>query len=211
MLEQFYEKDKIEVGIDEAGRGCLFGPVCVASVIWLNEDPIDGTVDKNYNIIDSKKCSQKKKNILKDYIKENCIGYSIELLDNEYIDKHNILESTLNCMHKCLDNITNKHNIDTILVDGNHFNIYEDKNDKMISYMCVIDGDNKYKSIAASSILAKTYRDEYIKKLVEDNPELKSYDIHNNKGYGTKKHIEAIKKYGITKWHRKTFGICKNY
>jgi len=82
---------------------------------------------------------------------------------------------------------------------------------KMISYMCVIDGDNKYKSIAASSILAKTYRDEYIKKLVEDNPELKSYDIHNNKGYGTKKHIEAIKKYGITKWHRKTFGICKNY
>jgi len=211
MLKQFYEEYKVEVGIDEAGRGCLFGPVCVASVIWVNEDPIDGTVDKNYNIIDSKKCSVKKKNILKDYIKENCIGYSIELLDNEYIDKHNILESTLNCMHNCLDKITINHNIDTILVDGNHFNIYEDKNGKMISYICVIDGDNKYKSIAAASILAKTFRDEYITKLVEDNPELKIYDIHNNKGYGTKKHMEAIKKYGITKWHRKTFGICKKY
>jgi len=211
MLKQFYEEYKVEVGIDEAGRGCLFGPVCVASVIWVNEDPIDGTVDKNYNIIDSKKCSVKKKNILKDYIKENCIGYSIELLDNEYIDKHNILESTLNCMHNCLDKITINHNIDTILVDGNHFNIYEDTNGKMISYICVIDGDNKYKSIAAASILAKTFRDEYITKLVEDNPELKIYDIHNNKGYGTKKHMEAIKKYGITKWHRKTFGICKKY
>lgn len=211
MLEQFYEKNKIEAGIDEAGRGCLFGPVCIASVIWLDEDPIDGNLYKDYKIIDSKKCSDKKKNILKDYIKDNSIAYDIQLINNNYIDKHNILESTIHGMHKCLDNITDIINIDNILVDGNSFNMYENKNGDMLSYICVIDGDNKYKSIAAASILAKTYRDEYIKNLVEENPELKLYDIHNNKGYGTKKHIEAIKKYGITKWHRKSFGICKKY
>ena len=208
MLKQFYEKDKIEVGLDEAGRGCLFGPVCVGAVIWLDEDPIKD--DKNYEIKDSKKVSEKKRILLKDYIKDNAIAYSIQLIHHEDIDKYNILNATMNGMHKCLDEITDLLSIDTILVDGNHFDFYSDNNDNYINHVCVIDGDNTYKSIAAASILAKTYRDEWINKLVDKNPELEKYDLRNNKGYGTKNHLDAIKKYGITEWHRKSFGICNS-
>ena len=207
-MKQFYEKDKIEVGLDEAGRGCLFGPVCVGAVIWLDEDPIKD--DKNYEIKDSKKVSEKKRTLLKDYIKDNSIAYSIQLIHHEDIDKYNILQATLRGMRLCLDSITDIINIDTILVDGNHFDFYSDKNDNYIDHVCVIDGDNIYKSIAAASILAKTYRDEWIQNLVKENPELEKYDLHNNKGYGTKKHLDAIKEYGITKWHRKSFGICNS-
>ena len=207
MLEQFYEQNKIEVGIDEAGRGCLFGPVCVAAVIWLDEDPIQD--DKNYEIKDSKKVSEKKRTLLKDYIKDNSIAYNIQLIHHNDIDKYNILQATLRGMRLCLDNITDIINIDTILIDGNHFDFYSDKNDNYIDHVCVIDGDNIYKSIAAASILAKTYRDEWIYKLVNENPELEKYDLRNNKGYGTKRHLDAIKQYGVTKWHRKSFGICK--
>lgn len=207
MLKQFYEKDKIEVGLDEAGRGCLFGPVCVAGVIWLDDDPIQD--DKDYEIRDSKKVSEKKRTLLKDYIKDNSIAYSITLVDHDDIDKYNILQATLRGMHQCLDNITDIINIDTILVDGNHFDFYSDQNDNYINHICVVDGDNTYKSIAAASILAKTYRDEWINKLVNENPELEKYDLRNNKGYGTKRHLDAIKEYGVTKWHRKSFGICK--
>ena len=114
-------------------------------------------------------------------------------------------------MHKCVDNITDQLNIDTILVDGNQFNFYMDKNGECINHKCIIKGDDTYKSIASASILAKVNRDNYINNLCEEYPELKKYDIHNNKGYGTKKHLNAIKEYGITKWHRKTFGICKEY
>ena len=204
-MKQFYEKDKIEVGLDEVGRGCLFGPVCVGAVIWLNEDP-----DPLLEIKDSKKVSDKNKTILRDYIKDNCIAYSIQLIHHEEIDKYNILQSTINCMHKCLDEITDIIDIDTILVDGNHFDFYSDKKDNYIDHVCVIDGDNTYKSIAAASILAKTYRDKWINDLVDENPILEKYDLRNNKGYGTKKHIDAIKEYGITKWHRKSFGICNS-
>ena len=204
MLKQFYEKDKIEVGLDEAGRGCLFGPVCVAGVIWLDEDP-----NPELEIRDSKKVSEKKRALLKDYIKDNAIAYSIVLVDHDDIDKYNILQATLRGMHQCLDNITDIINIDTILVDGNHFDFYSDRNDNYINHICVVDGDNTYKSIAAASILAKTYRDEWINKLVDENPELEKYDLRNNKGYGTKRHLDAIKEYGVTKWHRKSFGICK--
>ena len=204
MLKQFYEKDKIEVGLDEVGRGCLFGPVCVAGVVWLDNDP-----EPQLEIRDSKKVPEKKRTLLKDYILENSIAYSIQLVDNDYIDKFNILNSTMTGMHKCLDEITELLSIDTILVDGNHFEYYSDKYDNYINHVCVVNGDNTYKSIAAASILAKTYRDEWINKLVDENPELEKYDLRNNKGYGTKRHLDAIKQYGITRWHRKSFGICK--
>jgi len=206
MLEQYFEKDKLELGIDEVGRGCLFGPVVIASVIWLDIDP-----NPELEIKDSKKCSFKKIKELSEYIKNNSISYNIQFKDNNYIDKNNILESTLDGMRECVDNTIKHINIDTILVDGNRFHPYLDYNGDNIPHVCVINGDNTYKSIAAASILAKEYRDEYILNLVKDNPELEKYDILNNKGYGTKKHIEAIKKYGITKWHRNTFGICKKY
>ena len=201
MLEQFYEKDKIELGLDEAGRGCLFGPVCVAGVIWLDEDP-----NKDLEIKDSKKMSDKTRKILREYIESNAIGYNIQFVDNERIDKINILEASILGMNQCIDEIVKNKKIDTILIDGPQFNFYDG-----IPHVCINGGDNKYKSIAAASILAKTHRDEWIENIVRDNPELEKYGLLKNKGYGTKEHLEAIKKYGITRWHRKTFGICKKY
>ena len=207
MLKQFYEKNKLEVGLDEAGRGCLLGPVCIAGVIWLDEDPDDKIILK-----DSKKCSRKYREECYDYILDNCISYNIQLIDNDEIDKKNILQCSIDGMHLCLDEISKNINFDTILVDGNHFKCYYSKElDEYIYHRCVIKGDDTYKSIAAASILAKTYRDNYIEKLVRENPELEKYDIFNNKGYGTKKHLDAIEKYGITKWHRKTFKPCNQY
>ena len=201
MLEQFYESDKIELGLDEAGRGCLFGPVCVAGVIWVNEDP-----NPDLQIKDSKKMSEKKRKILREYIESNAVAYNIQFICSEEIDKINILEASILGMNKCIDEIIKTTKIDTILIDGPHFNFYDG-----IPHVCINGGDNKYKSIAAASILAKTHRDEWIENLVRDNPELEKYGLLKNKGYGTKEHLEAIKKYGITRWHRKTFGICKQY
>ena len=205
-MEQYYEKDKLELGIDEAGRGCLFGPVSVAGVIWLDEEP-----NPSIEIKDSKKLSLKKRLLAYDYILDNSIANNSVLIHHEDIDKDNILKSTIKGMHKCVDNILDYISIDTILVDGNQFKLYMDKNGECVDHHCIINGDNIYKSIAAASILAKVNRDNYILNLCEEYPELKKYDIHNNKGYGTRKHLDAIKEYGITKWHRKTFGICKEY
>ena len=205
-MEQFYEIGKIEAGVDEAGRGCLFGPVSIASVVWSNEEE-----DTNIVIKDSKKMNHKQKMIAYDYILDNSIANSHKFINNDEIDKTNILKSTIRGMHLCIDDIVDQLNIDTILVDGNQFDFYMDKNDNYINHECIVDGDNKYKSIACASVIAKVRRDNYILELCEEYPELKKYDIHNNKGYGTKKHIDAIKEYGITPWHRKTFGICKEY
>ena len=152
MLEQFYEKDKIELGLDEAGRGCLFGPVCVAGVIWVNEDP-----NPDLQIKDSKKMSEKKRKILREYIESNAIAYNIQFICSEEIDKINILEASILGMNQCIDEIVKVKKIDTILIDGPHFNFYDG-----IPHVCINGGDNKYKSIAAASILAKTHRDEWI-------------------------------------------------
>jgi len=204
MLKQYHTKDKIEVGIDEAGRGCLFGPVCVAAVVWLDEDPCPEIVLK-----DSKKCTEKFRKKCYDYIIENCQAYSIQLVSHEEIDKKNILECTINGMHSCLDEITEKITPDLILVDGDKFKQYYDKNsDDFLDHECVIKGDDTYKSIAAASILAKTYRDNYIVDLVEKNPYLEKYGIQKNKGYGTKVHMEALKEYGVIDGHRRSFKPC---
>jgi ribonuclease HII len=205
ILKQYHNKDNLEVGLDEAGRGCLFGPVCVAGVIWLSEDPEDSMVIK-----DSKKCSEKYRLKCYDYIKGNAIDYSIKMIDHQTIDKENILKCSLDGMHLCLDELSERNTFTSILVDGNHFySYYSKEQDDFIENECIIKGDNTYKSIAAASILAKTFRDNYILELVEQYPELKKYGIEKNKGYGTKQHIEAIKKYGITQWHRTSFAPCK--
>ena len=206
MLKKFHTENLKEVGIDEAGRGCLFGPVCVASVS-LN---MDGNPLIN-EIKDSKKLSQKKRDILYDIIKENSI-YSIQLINEEVIDKENILQATLKGMHLSLDELDMNTNIDLILVDGNHFPPYFSiTQDKFLKHQCVINGDNTYVNIAAASILAKVTRDRYIIDLCEKNENLKKYDLHKNKGYGTKKHMEAIKEFGIVEGHRKSFKPCSNY
>jgi len=203
MLKQYLDETKIEVGIDEAGRGCLFGPVTVGAVVWPHEDP-----EPYLEIKDSKKVSEKKRLLLKDYIEEHAVAWSVQFISHEEIDKTNILKETMKGMHQCVDDIRKQLEINTILVDGDKFNAYTDENLDYINHECIIKGDNTYKSIAAASILAKTHRDNYIYELVKQNKNLEKYALHKNKGYGTKIHMEAIKQYGPIEGHRLSFKPC---
>ena len=215
VLKIMYDLDTtiIEIGIDEAGRGPMFGRVYAGIVVLPKDNSFNHSQMK-----DSKKFHSKKKiEQVADYIKKNAIAWAVEYEDEQIIDKINILQATQSAMHKGITNVLSQlsklSNINydkiLILVDGNYFNPFTEK---PIKYKMIEGGDNKYTSIAAASILAKTERDKYINELCEENPELvHHYDINSNKGYGSKKHMDGIKQYGITKWHRKTFGICKEY
>ncbi|PLX12771.1 MAG: ribonuclease HII [Marinilabiliales bacterium] len=179
-----------EAGCDEAGRGCLAGPVVAAAVI----------LPKNYthaDLNDSKKLSEKQRNNLRAIIEKDAIAYAVEHFTNHEIDKYNILKSSILAMHKALDSLNSK--INHIIVDGNKFLQYKD-----IPHSCVIKGDGKFLSIAAASILAKTYRDEYMMKLHDKYPE---YNWKKNKGYPTKEHRKAISIHGIKDFHRKSFNL----
>tara|TARA_Y100000591_G_C21522437_1_gene540012 strand:+ start:87 stop:704 length:618 start_codon:yes stop_codon:yes gene_type:complete len=204
MLKTFYYENNLEAGIDEAGRGPLFGRVYTAAVILNPNETYDFTLIK-----DSKKLSEKRRLIAFDYIKEIAIDYSIDFMDEKDIDTYNILQATQKSMHRAIDNLSVRP--DNLLVDGNYFNAYFDKEKKdYIPHCCVKGGDNAYASIAAASILAKVSRDLYIEDLCKKNPFLDTkYNISSNKGYGAKVHMDGIKKYGITKWHRKSFAPCK--
>jgi ribonuclease HII len=196
----------LQAGIDEVARGCLAGPVYAAAVIWPNEFDDE---DNKIILRDSKKLSKKKRSILRDYIEENAIDFSVAFETNEVVDKINILKATHQAMHKAIRNLNVKP--DELLVDGNLFTTYFDEFGDIIPHECFIKGDDKFQSISAASILAKVYHDEYIEKLVDENPELEVYDWKSNMCYGTKKHIDAIKTHGLSKYHRKTFGICREY
>lgn len=203
-LKTFYDNSKLEVGIDEAGRGPLFGAVYIGAAILPPGD------DFNHSLMrDSKKLSERKRIIAYDYIKENAVDWAVFSYSEKKIDDINILAATLDGMHKVLDKLQVKP--EHILVDGNMFKPYW-LDDEIIPYTCIHGGDNKYTPIAAASIIAKVERDKYIENLCDENPTLEEYySIRSNKGYGAKKHIEGIEKYGITKYHRKTFGICKRF
>jgi ribonuclease HII len=224
MCERFYDdSNRYELCIDEAGRGCLFGRVYISCVV-LPKDPtsFDGT-----DIKDSKKFSSKKKiNQVSEYIKENAFAWHTEYVDAEEIDRINILQCVIKGMHNCikhtidklkeLDNTVNFNDI-TAVIDGNYFKPYsvfnEDKNQiETLKHVTVEQGDAKYMGIAAASILAKTSRDAYILDICDKYPKLDEYyGFKKNVGYGTKQHLEGIKTYGISKWHRKTFGQhCRN-
>jgi ribonuclease HII len=184
-LRPYLDINNIEVGIDEAGRGCLAGPVVSAAVILPK--------DFDYPIVrDSKKLSEKKRKEAYDIIVKNALNYSISVILPETIDKLNILQATMLSMHNCLDYM---EGFNHILVDGNYFNKYKD-----IPHTCVIKGDNTYYSIAAASILAKVSRDDYMKQLHNEFPK---YKWESNKGYGSEEHINMIKEIGITEHHRK--------
>ena len=201
IMETSSKKNIIEVGLDEVARGCMFGRVYTAAVIW----PEDFEEDPNYIIKDSKKLTKKKREELYDYIIDTALDWNINYMEHHEIDKLNILQATMKSMHINLDNLL--IDVDHILVDGTNFNQYSN-----IPYTCIPKGDNKYYSIAAASILAKVAHDRYIEELCKNEPELhEKYDLLNNMGYGTKNHMDNIKKYGISKYHRKSFGICKNY
>ncbi len=204
-LKSYQNFDKIELGIDEAGRGCLFGDLFVAGVIFPKN--IQELIDENNVVIkDSKKMSKKKRIVSKEFILKYALDYHICQITSQTIDEKNILVATLDGMHQVVKNIKLKP--DKILVDGNKFNDYYDDNNQKIDHECIIGGDNSYLCIAAASILAKTAKDEYIEKIVSEHQELEKYGLLTNSGYGTKKHIEAIKESGITEWHRKTYSIC---
>jgi ribonuclease HII len=207
-LLPYQNKDVLELGIDEAGRGCLFGRVYVAGVI-LPDNILELCDQENIIIKDSKKLSKKNKNKAREFIERIAIDYAIVYKDNYEIDAKNILATTLEGMHDVVSKITIKP--EKILVDGTQFKKYKDNNGNIIDHECIIEGDNTFMSIAAASILAKTYKDEYIENIVKEYPDLNKYDLLNNSGYGTQNHLDAIKIYGICDFHRKTFGICKKY
>lgn len=207
-MKAFYNiNNKYELGIDEAGRGPLFGPVFVAGVI-LPPNIEELCITHNVKIKDSKKLTKRARDKAADFIKTYALHYYITYKTNLIIDEYNILKSVMMGMHEVIDNIQQQvlsldSNIDLLLIDGNYFKQYLN-----IPHICIEHGDNEYLSIAAASILAKTSHDEYINNLIENEPELIKYDLQNNMGYGTKKHMDAIKQFGITKYHRRSFKPC---
>lgn len=207
-LKFYSDSGNIEVGLDECARGCMFGRTYAAAVIW-NPEFLNSVAEDPTSLVhairDSKKMTPAKRKEVSEFIKENCLDYSIQWADEREIDKINILKAVQRCFHTCLDSL----NIvpDKIFVDGSYFKKY-----KYIPYECVEKGDNYYLNIASASILAKVAHDEYIEELCIEHPELiEKYDIANNMGYGTKKHMDGIAKHGITHFHRRTFGCCKGF
>lgn len=190
MLQSHYYGGKIEAGCDEAGRGCLAGSVYAAAVI-LPEDY------QNELLNDSKQLSEKRRYELREIIQRDAIAWAVGIVTPEEIDKINILNASILAMHRALDQL--KVRPEAIIVDGNRFKKYQD-----LPHTTIVKGDGKYLSIAAASILAKTYRDDYMNKLAEEYPQ---YDWLSNKGYPTKKHREAIRQYGITPYHRKSYNL----
>ena len=202
-----------EIGVDEAGRGPLFGRVYTAAVVLPKDNSFDHELMR-----DSKKITSKKKiKQLAEYIKGNAVAWSIQSETEQMIDKINIRQCVLSSMHKsikeCIHQL-NTHEVQ-LLIDGNDFKPYTYIENDQIEYcphITIKGGDNLYTSIAAASILAKVARDDYILALCNDHIELEErYGIASNKGYGAKRHLDGIREHGITQWHRKTYGICKEY
>ena len=187
MLKSCY-RSLLEAGTDEAGRGCLAGPVTAAAIILPEKF-------NNITLNDSKQLSETKRDLLKPILEENAVSFSVCHVFEEEIDEINILNASFLAMHRAIDKLQPLP--DFIIVDGNRFKPYPN-----IDHECIIKGDGKFMSIAAASVLAKTHRDEYMAKIHEEFP---MYNWRKNKGYPTKEHREAIKKYGITKYHRKSF------
>lgn len=189
-MKFFYKKGAIEAGCDEAGRGCLAGPVFAAAVILPQGY-------KNELLNDSKQLSEQHRNALRILIEEQALAFGVAMCDHTEIDEINILNASIKAMHRALDKL---HTIPQhIIVDGNRFKPYKD-----IPHQCVVGGDAQYMSIAAASILAKTYRDEYMQKLHEEYP---NYGWSRNKGYPTEAHRDALHQHGTTPYHRVTFNL----
>jgi len=184
---------KIEIGCDEAGRGSLSGPVVASAVILPKKF-------KNSDLDDSKKLSLRKREELSKIILEKAISCEIGIVDEKKIDEINILNASILAMHKALKKTQN--NFEVILVDGPHFKRYKNH-----SHNCIIRGDSKYLAIAAASIIAKTYRDKFMRKIHDEFP---NYKWLKNKGYPTKEHRLAIKSFGVSKYHRKSFKLIDN-
>ncbi len=190
MLELKYETDCIEAGCDEAGRGCLAGPVFAAAVIIPDNF-------SNELLNDSKQLTEKQRYRLRSVIEQEALAWAVASVDNHEIDQINILNASILAMHRALDQLSVRP--EHIIVDGNRFKKYGE-----IPHLCIVKGDGKYMSIAAASVLAKTHRDEYMKQLHEQFP---VYNWQKNKGYPTKEHRQGIAAYGTTDYHRLSFNL----
>jgi ribonuclease HII len=190
MLLARYQYELLEAGCDEAGRGCLAGPVFAAAVILPDdfEHPL---------LNDSKQLSEEIRYKLRDEIEQNALAFAVASVDNTEIDQINILNASFLAMHRAIEKLSMVPQF--LIIDGNRFNKY-----KKMPHHCIVEGDAKYFSIAAASILAKTYRDDFMKQIAAEHPE---YDWHSNKGYPTIKHREAVLKMGFTPYHRRTFRV----
>ena len=196
MLSSHYYEGKIEAGCDEAGRGCLAGSVYAAAVI-LPEDY------QNDLLNDSKQLTEKRRYELREIIQRDAVAWAVGVVTPEEIDKINILNASILAMHRALDQLQVRP--EAIIIDGNRFKPYKDPADgKPLPHTAIVKGDGKYLSIAAASILAKTYRDDYMNELAKEYPQ---YDWLSNKGYPTKKHRDAIRQHGITPYHRKSYNL----
>jgi len=189
-LLPYLTKNRIEAGCDEAGRGCLSGPVVAAAVILPKSF-------ENELLNDSKKLTEAKRKLLRPIIEKEAIAFGVAFVDEQEIDRINILNASFLAMHRSIDQLSEKPEL--LLIDGNRFNPY-----KEVEHQCIVKGDGKYLSIAAASVLAKTYRDDYMEKIDEEFP---MYDWINNKGYPTAKHRQGIKDHGDCKYHRKSFTL----
>ena len=189
-LQLFYQTQYLEAGCDEAGRGCYAGPVFAAAVILPNNfhHPL---------LNDSKQVKEKDRNELRLFIEKNALHYAVAMVSNEEIDTINILKASFKAMHLALDKLNRQPEL--LLIDGNRFITY-----KNMPHHCIVEGDGKFASIAAASILAKTYRDDYMKNVHAEFPH---YNWEKNKGYGTLEHRNAIAIHGLCKYHRKSFNI----
>lgn len=190
MLSPHYYTDKVEAGCDEAGRGCLAGSVYAAAVILPKDYD-------NPELNDSKKLSAKKRYALREQIQHDAVAWAVGVVTPEEIDKVNILHASFLAMRRAIEQLTTKP--EALIIDGNRFDAFND-----LPYTCIVHGDARYQAIAAASILAKTYRDDYMLKLDQEYP---VYGWKKNKGYPTKEQRAAIRKYGITPYHRKSFNL----
>ena len=186
----------MNVGVDEAGRGCIYGPVSAGAVIW------DDRITHEY-LRDSKTLSKRQKAIMYDFVLEHAIDYGVALVHADVIDSHNILQATQSAMHSALDSLS--LDFDLIQVDGNFFKPY-----KVHAHECIIKGDSKVKSIAAASILAKVTHDNWILDHIVNDSEEDQYSLRSNMGYCTKKHVIAVRNFGQHLHHRKTFKLPMN-
>lgn len=198
MLASHYYEGLIEAGCDEAGRGCLAGSVYAAAVILPDgyENPL---------LNDSKQLTEKRRYELRDIIQRDAVAWAVGIVTSEEIDRINILNASILAMHRALDQLTVRP--EAIIVDGNRFKPYHpavDGSPVNIPHTTIVKGDGKYMAIAAASILAKTYRDDYMNELAKEYPQ---YDWQKNKGYPTKKHREAIRQYGTTPYHRMSYNL----
>lgn len=189
-LLSFFNEGTIEAGCDEAGRGCLAGPVFAAAVILPHDF-------ENEILNDSKILTEKQRNVLRPIIEKEALDWVVEAVSNDEIDEVNILNASFLAMNRAVERLKIKP--EHLLIDGNRF-----RTQSKIPYTCMIKGDGRFLSIAAASVLAKTYRDEFMTKIHVEFPD---YDWQKNKGYPTKQHRDAIRKFGITSYHRKTFSL----